>query len=76
MNRAEHLQWCKDRANKEFEFSGKLEDAFASMMSDLRKHEEEDRAYIEALRLTGMSMQMGGQLNSEAKMFKWIDGFN
>ena len=73
MNREEHLQWCKDRAHKEFEFSGKLEDAFASMMSDLRKHDELASHIGICL---GTSLNMGGHLKSKAEMFKWINGFN
>ena len=36
MNRAEHLQWCKDRANA-FVDAGLLQDAYTSMASDLQK---------------------------------------
>jgi hypothetical protein len=39
MNRAKHLQWCKDRALAELD-AGSIQNAIASMMSDLRKHKE------------------------------------
>jgi hypothetical protein len=35
--RAEHLQWCKDRA-LEYVARGDLRNAMASMLSDLQKH--------------------------------------
>jgi hypothetical protein len=73
MDRAEHLQWCKDRARKEYEFSGDLNDAFASMMSDLRKHDELENHVGISL---GMAMNMSGHLSTETEMFKWINGFN
>jgi hypothetical protein len=37
MNRADHLQWCKDRAMKYVE-AGDFPDTIASMLSDLGKH--------------------------------------
>ncbi len=71
--RNEHLHWCKDRAHKEYEFSGKLQDAFASMMSDIRKHDElSSHIGIEL----GMMLMMSNKLNTEKDMFDWIDGFN
>ncbi len=39
MNRAEHLQWCKDRAI-EYVNAGELQQAFTSMTSDVSKHPE------------------------------------
>jgi hypothetical protein len=39
MDRAEHLQWCKDRA-MEYANSGDLVNAVASMLSDMNKHPE------------------------------------
>ena len=39
MNRAEHLQWCKDRA-MEYCRQGDVTNAYASMASDLSKHPE------------------------------------
>lgn len=39
MDRAEHLQWCKDRA-LEYVDRGETQNAIASMSSDLGKHPE------------------------------------
>ena len=40
--RAEHLAWCKQRALAYVE-QGDLNNAFASMISDLRKHPETEK---------------------------------
>ncbi len=39
MNRHEHVEWCKDRA-LEYVERNDLTNAFASIASDLNKHEE------------------------------------
>lgn len=39
MTRAEHLQWCKNRA-MEYVRAGDLQQTVTSMLSDLSKHEE------------------------------------
>lgn len=72
MNRAEHLQWCKDRAN-EYVDRGNVQEAYASMTSDLSKHD--DTADHAAIGL-GIMMLMGGQLNTPQEMRKFINGFN
>lgn len=72
MNRSEHLQWCKDRAN-EIAATGDFPQAYASMASDLSKHEE--TANHGAIEL-GMMLLLGGQLNSQHEMEKFINGFN
>ena len=72
MNRAEHLQWCKDRAN-EIANTGDYAQAYASMASDLGKHKETENHSAIGL---GMSMLMGGLLNSNAAMTNFINGFN
>ena len=41
MTRAEHLRWAKDRA-LEYVEAGDLDQAFASLASDLGKHRELD----------------------------------
>ncbi len=70
MNRQEHLQWCKDRAN-EYVTDGDGEQAMTSMISDLRKHPE-----------TTDSVQMGFMLmmatNSQDlhEVKRFVDGFN
>jgi len=70
--RAEHLAWCKKRA---FEYvkAGELENAFASMGSDLGKHPEtENHGGIKL----GMMLLMSGHLSTAQEMQKFIEGFN
>jgi len=70
MNRVEHLQWCKDRANKELN-AGDPQSAFMSMISDLRKNDElKDHMGI----TLGMMLMMNGFPHSEVE--GWINGFN
>lgn len=70
--RAEHLAWCKKRA-LEYCDTGDLNQAFASMGSDLGKHPE--TANHAAIQL-GMMLLMAGHLNSPIKMKEFIEGFN
>lgn len=72
MNRTEHLQWCKDRAFKYVE-NGDYPQTFASMASDLGKHDE--TANHVGIQL-GMGLMITGDLNTSEKMHKFIDGFN
>lgn len=72
MNRAEHLQWCKDRA-LEYVKMGDTKQAFASFNSDMSKHP--DTANHSALQL-GSALFFGGHLSSSDEMEKWIKGFN
>ncbi len=72
MTRAEHLKWCKDRA-LEYVDLGDTSQAYASMVSDMRKHTEtENHIGIEL----GMMMLMGGHLSTQEEMRKFILGFN
>ncbi len=72
MTRAEHLKWCKDRA-LEYVDLGDTSQAYASMVSDMRKHTEtENHSAIEL----GMMMLMGGHLSTQEEMRKFILGFN
>lgn len=72
MTRAEHLQWCKDRA-LEYVKQGDLGNAYASMASDLQKHDE-TRDHI-GIQL-GMAEMMTGHLSTPEAMKKFIEGFN
>ena len=72
MDRAEHLQWCKDRA-LEYVKMGDMSQAVASMTSDLSKHPE--TASHPAIQL-GTMMMFGGHMNNSAETEKWINGFN
>ena len=72
MNREEHIQWCKDRA-LEYLNAGELTEAFTSMVSDLRKHDEtKNHAGIEL----GMMLLFGGHLDDKTEIEKFINGFN
>ena len=72
MNRAEHLQWSKDRA-MEYVYTGDLSNAFASFISDMGKHPKTENHA--ALQL-GSMLLFGGHLDTKDKMEKWILGFN
>lgn len=72
MSRSEHLAWCKKRA-LQYVDEGDLGQAFISMGSDLNKHPE--TAGHSGIQL-GVMLQIAGQLNSQDKMRKFIDGFN
>lgn len=72
VTRAEHLEWCKQRA-LEYVDAGQLNDAYASMASDLGKHEgTQGHAGIQL----GLMMLMAGQLSTPDEMRKFIEGFN
>ncbi len=70
--RQEHLDWCKNRALQYVKLND-LNEAFASMCSDLGKHHE--TAMHKGIEL-GLMLTMGGQLNNAQKMKEWIIGFN
>ncbi len=72
-SRAEHLQWCKDRAN--MYLPGKPQEAFASMMSDLSRHPElESHCGIE---MGTMLMATTPEWTKDASAIgKFIDAFN
>lgn len=70
--REEHLAWCKKRA-LEYVDHGDVQNAFASMASDLDKHEA-TRGHAGS-RL-GMMMLMSGQLASPDAMRRFIEGFH
>lgn len=71
MTRAEHLQWCKDRA-LEYVKVGNLQEAMASMMSDLRKHPETENHTGVQL---GLAILMGGTYG-KSQVEEYIKGFN
>lgn len=74
MTRAEHMAWCKQRA-LEYVDSGDLNEAFASMASDLGKHPEtqNSQAFVGSV---GMAMLLSGDLATPEKMRAYIEGFN
>jgi len=72
VTRREHLQWCKDRALK-FCDAGNVQDAFASMASDLGKHPETEGHMAIGM---GMTLLVAGHLSTVPKMRKFIEDFN
>lgn len=72
MTRAEHLAWAKYRA-LEYVDAGDLNNAFASLASDLNKHP--DTAGHRATEL-GMMLLLGGQLRTAHDMREFIEGVN
>lgn len=66
--RAEHLAWCKQRALEYL--PDDPQQAFASMASDLNKHEE-TRGHV-GMEL-GMALLMTGNIGD---MRRFIEGFN
>lgn len=73
MTRTEHLNWCKSRA-MEYVNAGDNQQAFSSMCSDTMKHEE--TKHHASTNQLGMSMLMGGMLDSRQQMTDWIQGYN
>ena len=72
MNREQHLQWCKDRANAYID-QGQVQEAGQSMLSDMRKHAETENHL--ALELMFLHI-LGGHLSGGADMRDFINGFN
>ncbi len=72
MSRAEHLQWCKNRAI-EYVKQNDLKMAFASFQSDMTKHPETESHM--ALKM-GSMLLIGGLLSSPKEMTDWIEGVN
>ena len=72
MNRQQHLEWCKKRAH-EYLARGDVQNAVASMLSDLRKHPETEVSGTGVLAQLGLITAMSGDVG-EARRF--IDGFN
>ena len=70
MTRSEHLNWCKQRA-LEYVDAGDLDQAVASMASDLTKHPETSNT-PPMLTMLGM-MEIANGPNA---VRRWIEGFN
>jgi len=72
MERQEHLAWCKNRA-LQYVDAGDINQAWASMVSDMCKHDEtKEHSAI----MLGSQLMLSGQLNSPDAMRKFIKGFN
>lgn len=71
-SREEHLRWCKQRA-LEYVDRGDLQEAYASMCSDLNKHPDTQNHLAIPL---GLGLLMIGDLSTPQKMRDFINGFN
>jgi hypothetical protein len=71
-NRQSHLDWCKKRAH-EYLARGDVQNAVASMMSDLRKHPETESSASGVLGQLGLITAMSGSIHDAQR---YIDGFN
>lgn len=73
MTREEHLKWCKERA-LEYVQRGKLEDAVASMASDLTEHPSwRDKEFVSFMVLDACLFCVPAGADA---VRRWIEGFN
>ncbi len=72
MTRAEHLEWCKQRA-REYLPSDPAQ-AFASMVSDLGKHDE--LSSHPGIELGAMQMMLPGWIDDARRVGEFCEGFN
>lgn len=72
MNQDEHLAWCKQRA-LQYVDRDDLNGAFASMTSDLSKHD--GTKGHSAIQL-GTMLLVAGHLSTRHEMRAFIEGFN
>jgi hypothetical protein len=70
--RANHLQWCKDRAAAYLD-AGDYKNAWASFASDMSKNQ--DTKQHPAIML-GMQLLLMGNIANVPKMRKFINDFN
>ena len=80
MDRTEHLQWSKNRA-QELCDDGDFQGAYTSMVSDLGKEYEVQTITESPLRThagldLGHMLFAGRMLDSPREMTNWIQGFN
>lgn len=71
MTRSEHLQWCKDRALEYL--PANPQEAVASMLSDLNKHDETRGILGGPLAMIGLMEAANGNAHS---VRSFIEGFN
>ena len=77
ITRAEHLLWCKERA-LEYVDNGDLQQAYASMVSDLGKHPGTQKSRETCVVLGMGELTEAMQLNAhegKERMRKFIEGF-
>jgi hypothetical protein len=70
MTREEHLEWCKTRA-REYLARGDVQNAIASMGSDLMKHEETKQISMSMMPV-GMFYVINHDLEGARR---WVEGF-
>jgi hypothetical protein len=68
MNRAQHLAWCKTRA-LEYVEAGNIQEAIASMLSDLSKHPETQKS-------ADLGFMLSLSVRTERDARKFVEGFN
>ena len=73
--RAQHLQWCKDRA-MQYVNSGDLVEAVTSMASDLGKHDETRSSTEGAMGALFLMAAMQAQQGDREAVKRYILGFN
>lgn len=71
--RQEHLDWCKKRA-LEYVDVGDVSQAFASFVSDVRKHPETERV-LETISQLGVPLMSMGLLSTPQQMREHIEGY-
>ena len=72
MTREEHLAWCKKRA-LEYLDKGDVENAIASMMSDMQKHDETKFSSGSILSAMGLTIAI---TRNPQDTRRYIEGFN
>ena len=72
MERDEHVEWCKKRA-LEYLDAFDPQNAFTSMLSDLRKHPETENHI--GIRMGVGFMMLEGWINNPREVRRWIEGF-
>lgn len=73
MTRAEHLQWCKDRANEYIE-RGEIAQGMASFTSDMTKHPETNKTMRNGL--SHVIIMQALMTNNQRECTAAINGFN
>lgn len=72
VTREDHMEWVKERA-LQYVDDGDVQNAFASLVSDLNKHSETVNHGATNL---GMMLMLGGHLSTPEQMREFIEGVN
>lgn len=75
MTRAEHVQWCKERA-MEYVEQGDLLNGVTSMMSDMTKHPETKESGQGVLAMLGVLAMQQAATGDRDGVVRYIQGFN